>query len=162
MPSKNPAQRLFDIVDNIDAIGAFVAGFDFDAFVLTAELSMPWFVRLRLSPKPRGDCRAICLSSIRRSTGRLSRRLATSSGMSTKRSTKVWFGMPAAMTSLSAEERGRSRVTSSADTASDHRHRITNHQGLLNEGRVSGLLVYDLDSDAGCPSSNELSSYFDL
>jgi len=32
MRSKNPAQRLFDIVDNIDAIGAFVAGFDFDAF----------------------------------------------------------------------------------------------------------------------------------
>ena len=32
MPSKNPAQRLCDIVDNIDAIEAFTAGMDFEAF----------------------------------------------------------------------------------------------------------------------------------
>ena len=32
MPSKNPAQRLRDIVDNIDAIGAFTAGLDLAAF----------------------------------------------------------------------------------------------------------------------------------
>src|SRR5882672_2223856 len=33
MPSKNPAQRLRDIIDNIDAIGAFTAGMAFDDFV---------------------------------------------------------------------------------------------------------------------------------
>ena len=32
MPSKNPAQRLSDIVDNIDAIAAFTAELDFEAF----------------------------------------------------------------------------------------------------------------------------------
>ena len=32
MPSKNPAQRLCDIADNIDAIEAFTAGMEFEAF----------------------------------------------------------------------------------------------------------------------------------
>ena len=32
MPSKNPAQRLRDILDNLTAIGDFTAGMDFDAF----------------------------------------------------------------------------------------------------------------------------------
>ena len=32
MPSKNPAQRLTDIVDNIDAISSFVSGLDFRSF----------------------------------------------------------------------------------------------------------------------------------
>lgn len=32
MPSKNPAQRLSDIIDNIDAINAFTRGLDFPAF----------------------------------------------------------------------------------------------------------------------------------
>ncbi len=32
MPSKNPAQRLQDIIDNIDAIEIFTAGLDFQAF----------------------------------------------------------------------------------------------------------------------------------
>ena len=32
MPSKNPAQRLRDIIDNIDAIEAFTAQLDFSAF----------------------------------------------------------------------------------------------------------------------------------
>jgi uncharacterized protein with HEPN domain len=32
MPSKNPAQRLSDIIENIDAIDAFTAGLDFQAF----------------------------------------------------------------------------------------------------------------------------------
>ncbi|MEP7364573.1 MAG: HepT-like ribonuclease domain-containing protein [Acidobacteriota bacterium] len=32
MPSKNPAQRLFDIVDNIDAKGGFTAGIDIQSF----------------------------------------------------------------------------------------------------------------------------------
>jgi uncharacterized protein with HEPN domain len=32
MPSKSPAQRLRDIIDNIDAINAFVAGMDLKAF----------------------------------------------------------------------------------------------------------------------------------
>jgi uncharacterized protein with HEPN domain len=32
MPSENPAQRLSDIIDNIDVINAFVAEFDFQAF----------------------------------------------------------------------------------------------------------------------------------
>ena len=32
MPSKNPAQRLRDIVNNIDAIGVFTAGMERDAF----------------------------------------------------------------------------------------------------------------------------------
>jgi uncharacterized protein with HEPN domain len=32
MPSKNPAQRLADIIENIDAIEAFAAGLDFAAF----------------------------------------------------------------------------------------------------------------------------------
>jgi uncharacterized protein with HEPN domain len=34
MPSKNPAQRLRDIVDNIDAIKAFTAGAAFEQFIL--------------------------------------------------------------------------------------------------------------------------------
>ena len=32
MPSKNPAQRLRDFIDNIDAIEAFTAQLDFPAF----------------------------------------------------------------------------------------------------------------------------------
>jgi uncharacterized protein with HEPN domain len=32
MPSKSPAQRLRDIVDNVDAIEVFIAGLDFSAF----------------------------------------------------------------------------------------------------------------------------------
>lgn len=32
MPSKNPAQRLRDIVENVDAIGVFTAGMDFASF----------------------------------------------------------------------------------------------------------------------------------
>jgi uncharacterized protein with HEPN domain len=32
MPSKNPAQRLSDIIDNVDAINAFTADLDFQAF----------------------------------------------------------------------------------------------------------------------------------
>jgi len=32
MPSKNPAQRLSDIIDNIDAVTAFVAELDLQAF----------------------------------------------------------------------------------------------------------------------------------
>ena len=32
MPSKNPAQRFRDIVDNIDAIEVFTVGMEFDAF----------------------------------------------------------------------------------------------------------------------------------
>jgi uncharacterized protein with HEPN domain len=32
MPSKNPAQRLSDIIDNVDAIAAFTAGLDFQVF----------------------------------------------------------------------------------------------------------------------------------
>jgi uncharacterized protein with HEPN domain len=32
MPSKNPAQGLRNIIDNIDAIGAFTAQLDFPAF----------------------------------------------------------------------------------------------------------------------------------
>src|ERR1022692_1861394 len=35
-PSKNPAQRLRDIVDNIDAIAEFTAKMDFAAFVAEA------------------------------------------------------------------------------------------------------------------------------
>jgi len=34
MPSKNPAQRLRDIADNIDAIGAFTAGMEIEAFAV--------------------------------------------------------------------------------------------------------------------------------
>ena len=32
MPSKNPAQRLSDIIDNVDAIHTFTTGLDFQAF----------------------------------------------------------------------------------------------------------------------------------
>jgi uncharacterized protein with HEPN domain len=32
MPSKSPAQRLRDIIENIDSIGTFVKGMDFAAF----------------------------------------------------------------------------------------------------------------------------------
>src|ERR1035437_3966446 len=32
MPSKNPAQRLSDIIDNVDAIAAFTTGLDFQVF----------------------------------------------------------------------------------------------------------------------------------
>jgi uncharacterized protein with HEPN domain len=34
MPSKNPAQRLHDILNNIDAIRSFTAGMDFAGFAL--------------------------------------------------------------------------------------------------------------------------------
>ncbi|MGH8245805.1 MAG: HepT-like ribonuclease domain-containing protein [Gammaproteobacteria bacterium] len=33
MPSKNPAQRLRDILDNIDAVETFIAGITFEKFV---------------------------------------------------------------------------------------------------------------------------------
>ena len=32
MPSKNPAQRLSDIIDNVDAINGFTAGLDLQSF----------------------------------------------------------------------------------------------------------------------------------
>lgn len=32
MPSKNPAQRLSDIIDNIEAVQSFTANLDFEAF----------------------------------------------------------------------------------------------------------------------------------
>ena len=32
MPSKNPAQRLLDIIENIDAINAFIGNLDFEGF----------------------------------------------------------------------------------------------------------------------------------
>lgn len=32
MPSKNPAQRLADIIDNVDAVQGFTTGLDFAAF----------------------------------------------------------------------------------------------------------------------------------
>jgi len=32
MPSKNPAQRLRDIIDNVDAINAFAGELDLEAF----------------------------------------------------------------------------------------------------------------------------------
>jgi uncharacterized protein with HEPN domain len=32
MPSRNPAQRLSDIIDNVDAIRVFTTGLDFQAF----------------------------------------------------------------------------------------------------------------------------------
>jgi uncharacterized protein with HEPN domain len=32
MPSKNPAQRLSDIIDNVDVIAAFTSGLDFQVF----------------------------------------------------------------------------------------------------------------------------------
>jgi uncharacterized protein with HEPN domain len=32
MPSKNPAQRLWDIVNNVDAIDIFTAGLDLETF----------------------------------------------------------------------------------------------------------------------------------
>jgi uncharacterized protein with HEPN domain len=32
MPSKNPAQRLSDIIDNVDAIASFTAGLDYQVF----------------------------------------------------------------------------------------------------------------------------------
>ena len=35
MPSKNPAQRLADIIDNVDAIQGFTADLDFLPFGLT-------------------------------------------------------------------------------------------------------------------------------
>jgi uncharacterized protein with HEPN domain len=41
MPSKNPAQRLSDIIDNVDAIHAFTTGLDFQAFVPTESRFTP-------------------------------------------------------------------------------------------------------------------------
>jgi uncharacterized protein with HEPN domain len=32
MPSKNPAQRLLDIIDNVDAIEGFISGLDLATF----------------------------------------------------------------------------------------------------------------------------------
>jgi uncharacterized protein with HEPN domain len=40
MPSKNPAQRLTDIVDNVDAISSFVDGLDFQSFRADRKRSM--------------------------------------------------------------------------------------------------------------------------
>jgi uncharacterized protein with HEPN domain len=37
MPSENPAQRLADIIDNIDAIQGFTADLDFPLFGLTGR-----------------------------------------------------------------------------------------------------------------------------
>lgn len=55
MPSKNPAQRLRDIVENIDAITAFTKGFDFDSFKRDRKRYMPSSALSRLSRKHRGD-----------------------------------------------------------------------------------------------------------
>jgi uncharacterized protein with HEPN domain len=41
VPSKNPAQRLRDIVDNIDVIEEFTAGMDRDDFAADARRCTP-------------------------------------------------------------------------------------------------------------------------
>jgi uncharacterized protein with HEPN domain len=41
MPSKNPAQRLSDIMENVDAINAFTAEFDFQAFRADRKTGAP-------------------------------------------------------------------------------------------------------------------------
>ena len=38
MPSKNPAQRLQDILDNIAAVRAFTEGMEFDAFAAAGNI----------------------------------------------------------------------------------------------------------------------------
>jgi uncharacterized protein with HEPN domain len=60
MPSKNPAQRLRDIIDNIDAIAAFTAQFDFPSFRMDRKTVTPWFAPWRLSRRRRDGFPASC------------------------------------------------------------------------------------------------------
>jgi hypothetical protein len=67
MPSKNPAQRLSDIVENIDAIEAFTAGMDLDAFATDRRLCMLWSARGQdIVLKEFGKSPEDCLDGIRK------------------------------------------------------------------------------------------------
>ena len=57
MPSKNPAQRLRDIVDNIDTFGLFVGQKDRDDFGADRKTLYAVVRASRSSPKPHCACR---------------------------------------------------------------------------------------------------------
>jgi hypothetical protein len=84
MPSKHPAQRLSDIIDNVDAIEAFTAGLDFEAFRGDRKMVYAVIRALELSRKRRAGFPMTCARSIQRSIGRLSQRPGMSTGTSMK------------------------------------------------------------------------------
>jgi len=56
MPSKNPAQRLRDIIDNIDAIRSFTAMMDSASFAADRKTVYAVVPHSRSSARPRADC----------------------------------------------------------------------------------------------------------
>lgn len=92
MPSKNPAQRLRDIAENIEAIREFTSGMDVDIFVssrrtiyaVTRALEIISEASRRLPDEIKARHPAL--------TGRRSRPSATSTGMNTKPWMTHWSG----------------------------------------------------------------------
>jgi hypothetical protein len=84
MPSKNPAQRLSDIIENVDAINIFTAEFDFQAFRADRKTVYAVVRALEIISEASRGSRAICLSGIPKSIGGLSPPPGMSIGMSMK------------------------------------------------------------------------------
>jgi hypothetical protein len=90
MPSKNPGQRLADILDNIDAISSFCAELDLDAFRADRKTVYAVVRALERSSLRRpGGSRNNYWSGTRRSIGRRLPRRGIFIGMNMTRSMKL-------------------------------------------------------------------------
>ena len=94
MPSKNPAQRLRDIVENIDAIAAFTARMTLEEFVRDRKTVYAVTRALEIISKRRAACRMISRRIIPQSIGQRWPRQATCIAMNTRWSTMGWSGIP--------------------------------------------------------------------
>lgn len=114
MPSKNPAQRLCDIIDNVEAIDAFSTGLDFAAFranrstvyavVRAIEIISEASRRLpSVAPPPSGD---------RLGGSRGGRRLTEFPVGSLRSGRRQWLGGKLRFNLCSAIESARESVTS--------------------------------------------------
>jgi uncharacterized protein with HEPN domain len=84
MPSKNPAQRLSDIIENIEAIQAFTAGLDLPAFRADRKTVYAVVRALEIISEATRRLRSICGRHTRRSTGSLWPQPETCIGTSTR------------------------------------------------------------------------------
>lgn len=94
MPSKNPSQRLADIIHNIDSIRAFTAGLEFQSF--RADRKTVYAVVRALETISEAVAASsflmTCVTGIRRSIGRQLPLPATCIDTSMKRWMKLCFG----------------------------------------------------------------------
>lgn len=89
MPSKNPAQRLADIIDNVDAIQGFTAELDFPAF--RADRKTVYAVVRALEIISEAS-RRLPDDLLRRSIGQPSQPPVMCTGTNMKRWMRLWSG----------------------------------------------------------------------